>query len=408
VTVPQKLAIDGGTPTRTAPMPRWPSPGDEEVAAVTEVLRTGRLNYWTGVQGRTFEVEYASSVGRAHGIAVANGTLALELALRAFGIGPGDEVVVPARTFIATASVVISVGGVPVVADIEAESNCITAATIEAVLTDRTRAVIPVHLGGWPVDMEPIVRLAAQRGLVVIEDCAQAHGAERAGRPVGNMGSHAAAFSFCQDKIIPVGDGGMLVLDDDAAFERAWDYKEHGKSLEKVSDPGFGRTFTSFNWLVDSFGTNWRLDEMSASVGRVGLAKLRGWHAARTDNALRLAAGLADVPGLVTPLPPGDAVHAFYRLYGLVDPAALADGWDRDRVLRSIVAEGVPCQYGTCAEIYREEAFAKAGLGPAGRLSVAADVHERSVAFFVHPTLTAPDIDDTIAAVRKVMAVAAR
>jgi dTDP-4-amino-4,6-dideoxygalactose transaminase len=407
MTLHDALAIDGGAPVRTKPMPRWPAPGEEEIAAVTDVLRGGGLNYWTGSEGRGLEREYAEALGRRHGIAVANGTLALELALRAFEVGPGDEVVVPARTFIATASVVVAVGAVPVIADIEAESSCVTAATVASVLTERTRAVIPVHLGGWPVDMGPIVALAEQNGLVVIEDCAQAHGGARAGLPVGAMGGHAGAFSFCQDKILPTGEGGMLVLDDDDAYERAWDYKDHGKSLSKVSDPAFTGAGTSYKWLVDSFGTNWRMDEMSAAVGRVGLRKLSGWHEARTKNALRLAAGLADLPGVTIPLAPEGATNAFYRLYGLVEPERLAVGWDRDRILAAIAAEGVPCQYGSCAEIYREEAFARAGFGPADRLPVASDVHERSVAFFVHPTLTPDDIDDTIEAVRKVMAVAA-
>jgi hypothetical protein len=404
----RQLAIDGGPPVRTAPMPRWPAPGESEIAAVTQVLRSGRLNYWTGTEAHAFEEEYAASLGRVHGIAVANGTLALELALRAFGIGPGDEVIVPARTFIATAGSVVAVGARPVVADIDSESNNLTAETAAAALTDRTRAIIPVHLGGWPVDMEPVLALARERQLVVIEDCAQAHAGTYRGRPVGALGSHAAAFSYCQDKILPTGEGGMLVMDDNAAYERAWDYKDHGKSLARVNDPAFHGAGTSYQWLVDSFGSNWRMDEMSAAVGRVGLQKLPEWHDARTTNALRLAAALEGTPGLHIPLPGPETEHAFYRLYGRIPTEQLAPGWSRDRILQAIAAEGVPVQYGTCAEIYREAAFAAAGLAPAGRLPVASTVHETSVAFFVHPTLTEADVDDTATAVRTVMAVAAR
>ncbi|MFU8891965.1 MAG: DegT/DnrJ/EryC1/StrS family aminotransferase, partial [Anaerosomatales bacterium] len=309
----RRLAIDGGTPVRSVPMPTWPAPGDEEVAVATEVVRSGRLNYWTGEHGRTFEREYAEYTGRAHGIAVANGTLALELALRAFRIGQGHEVIVPARTFIATASAVVAVGAVPVVADIDPDSGCVTADTVDAVVTPFTRAIIPVHLGGWPVDMDPILELAAPRDLVVIEDCAQAHGAAYRGKPAGNLGSHAATFSFCQDKVIPVGEGGMLVLDDEEAYERAWAYKDHGKSLRKVEAPDDAGRGTAFRWLVDSFGSNWRMAEILAAVGRVGLSKLPEWHAARTRNALRMAEGLAGVPGLRVPLPPEGSEHAFYR-----------------------------------------------------------------------------------------------
>ena len=402
------LAIDGGTPVRTAPLPAWPSPGAEEIAAVAEVARSGRLNYWTGEQGKRFESEYAKTLGRTHGIAVANGTLALELGLRAFGIGPGDAVVVPSRTFIATASAVVAVGAVPICADIDRDSSNMTADTVAEVLTERTRAIIPVHLGGWPVGMDGIMRLAAERDLVVIEDCAQAHGATYRGRPVGSLGSHAAAFSFCQDKVLPVGDGGMLVLDDDAAYEAAWSYRDHGKSHRKVHDPEFMSGSTSFKWTVDSFGSNWRLDEFSAAVGRVGLSKLPEWHAKRTRNALRLAQGLSGIPALRVPLPADDSAHAFYRFYTYVVPDALAPGWDRDRITAAITAEGVVAQYGGCAEIYREEAFVSAGLAPSHRLPVAAEVHETSLAFLVHPTLGDAEIDDTIAAVRRVFEVASR
>lgn len=402
------LAIDGGTPVRTLPLPGWPAPGAEEIAAVSDVLATGRLNYWTGEQGRLLEAEFAQFTQRTYGIAVANGTLALELALRAFGIGEGDEVIVPSRTFIATASSVVAVGATPVVADIDGDSCNLTAETVTGVISSRTAAVIAVHLAGWPVEMNPIAALAQKHGLIVIEDCAQAHGGAAQDRPVGSLGSHAAAFSFCQDKIIPAGDGGILVLDDADAYRRAWEYKDHGKSLAKLNDAAFMGEPASFRWLHDSFGTNWRLDEMSAAVARTGLAKLPAWHAARTRNATRLAAALAGVSGLRVPLPNADVSHAFYRLGAFLDPERLADGWNRDRVLQAIRAEGVPVQYGSCAEIYREKAFVTSGLGPAQRLPSAARVHDTAVSFFVHPTLTADDTDDAAAAVRKVLAVACR
>ncbi|NTU70928.1 MAG: DegT/DnrJ/EryC1/StrS aminotransferase family protein [Coriobacteriia bacterium] len=400
------LAIDGGTPVRTTPLPSWPAPGDEEVAAVTAVLRSGKLSYWTGEQCRRFEAEYAQTLGRAHGIAVANGTLALELALRAFEIGPGDEVVVPARTFIATASAVVAVGARPVCADIDPDSSCLTAQTVRAVLSDRTRAIIPVHLGGRPVDMDPILALAEERGLVVIEDCAQAHGALYRGRPIGSLGTHAAAFSFCQEKVLPTGEGGMLLLDDEQAHRRAWSYKDHGKSYEKVNDAAFMSEPGMFKWMVDSFGSNWRMDELAAAIGRVGLSKLPDWHAVRTRNATRLAAGLSGIKSLHIPIPELDCEHAWYRLYAYVVPESLAPGWDRDRVAAAISAEGIPAHYGGCAEIYREQAFIAAGLAPATRLPNAAQVHETSLAFLLHPTLADADIDDTITAVRKVLEVA--
>jgi dTDP-4-amino-4,6-dideoxygalactose transaminase len=384
----------------------WPSPDAEEIAAVTAVLTSGRLNYWTGEQGHLLEQEFSAYLGRGHAIAVANGTVALELALRAFGIGVGDKVVVPARTFIATASAVVAVGATPVVCDVDPMSGNMTAESVSAVLDASVRAVIPVHLGGWPVDLDPILELAERHDLVVIEDCAQAHGGAYRGRPIGAGPSHAAAFSFCQDKIIPVGDGGLLVLDDEAAYTRAWEYKDHGKSLAKLNDPEFMGEPAAFRWLHDEFGTNWRLDEMSSAVARVGLTKLRSWHDTRTAHARRIAEGLSDARGIRVALPGDGTEHAFYRLYATIVPEELASGWNRDRILQAVLAEGVRVQYGSCAEIYREGAFVKHGLGPEQRLPKAARLDETSLAFFVHPTLCDQDIDDTVTAVRKVLGVA--
>ena len=401
------LAIEGGTPVRTHPWPAWPQLGEAETAAAERVLRSGRLSYWTGQEGRTLEREYADALGRRHSVAVANGTLALELALRAFQVGPGDDVVVPARSFIATASCAVTVGATPVFADIDPHSGNVTAKTVEAALTPRTKAVIAVHMGGWPVDMDPLMALAAKRGLIVIEDCAQAHAAVYREKPVGSLG-HCAAFSFCQDKIITSGEGGLLALDDQDAYIRAWEYKDHGKSLAKLSDPEFGGRSTAFKWIHDSFGSNFRLPEVEAAMVRTQLVTLEQTHTRRTHNAMRLARSLDHTRGIQVPLPTTNCRHAFYRLYAQTVPEELAPGWDRDRITAAIAAEGIPVQYGSCAELYREEAFHNARLGPSHRLPGAAQSHETSMAFFVHPTVTDADIHDAVLGVRKVMAVAAR
>ena len=386
---------------RAVPMPGWPSPSEAQIAAAERVLRSTRINYWTGEEGLLLEREYAAALGRAHAVAVANGTVALELALRAFEIGAGDDVVVPARTFIATASAVVAVGATPVVADIDPDSGNLTAETVAEALTDGTRAVIPVHLGGWPVEMDPLLELARDRGLTVIEDCAQAHGARYRGRTVGSIGD-AGCFSFCQDKVISAGEGGLVAFDDQGAYASAWEYKDHGKSLVRLGTDNDGAP-GSFRWIHDSFGSNFRLPELEAALTRVGLAELPTAHTRRSTFARRLAAGLRDVSGIRVPLPPAYSEHAFYRLYAFVEPDALGPGWDRDRVLAAILAEGVSAQYGSCAEIYREQAFASAGLARPDRLPGAARAHDTSLAFFVHPTLSELDIDDTVAAVRKVM-----
>jgi dTDP-4-amino-4,6-dideoxygalactose transaminase len=399
----QQLAIDGGAPVRSAPFAPWPYFPQDEIEPVTRVLASGKVNYWTGEEGRNFEREFASHSGCRYAVALANGTVALELALYVLGIGSGDEVVVTARTFIASASCVIMRGATPVIADVDPDSQNVTAETIRAVLSPRTKAIIAVHLAGWPCDMDPILELARECGLKVIEDCAQCHGASYWGRPAGSLGD-VAAFSFCQDKIMTTGgEGGMLTTNDPHLWEKAWAFKDHGKSWDAVYNrahpPGF-------RWLHESFGTNWRLTEMQAAIGRVQLQKLPDWLRTRQGHAQALTSGFAAFPGLRVTAPPADFSHAYYKYYVFVRPERLSPGWDRDRIMAAINAEGIPCFSGSCSEIYLEKAFADAGLGPAGRLPVAKELGETSLMFQVHPTLAAADIEDTILAVGKVMAVA--
>jgi dTDP-4-amino-4,6-dideoxygalactose transaminase len=308
--------------------------------------------------------------------------------------------VVPSRTFIATASCVVARGARPVVADVAADSGNLTAETVAAVLTPRTRAVIPVHLAGWPCDMDPILALAASRGLRVVEDCAQAHGATYKGRPVGSFGD-CAAFSFCQDKIMTTGgEGGMLVMDDEALRRRAWEYKDHGKSWDATHDrehpPGF-------RWLHESFGSNFRMTEMQAAIGRRQLAKLPDWLARRRANADFLAAGLGKIRGLRVPRPGGEVAHAWYKFYAFIEPDLLLPDWDQARIIEAVDAAGIPCRSGSCSEIYREKAFSDAGLAPAMPLPIAARLGRTSLMFLVHPTLSAADMEATVAVVARVM-----
>ena len=400
-----KLAIKGGQPMRTKPFPPWPIFEQDEIDAVGAVLASGRVNYWTGEECQRFEEEFAAFSKTRHAISLANGTLALELALYMLDIGPGDEVIVPARTFIASASCAVACGAVPVVADIDPVSQNLTAGAVLQALTLRTRAIVAVHLAGWPCDMDPIVALARERGIKVIEDCAQAHGATYKGRPVGGLGD-CAAFSFCQDKIMTTGgEGGMLVLNDTGLWQKAWAYKDHGKSYEAV----FNRRHPpGFRWLHESFGSNFRMTEMQAVIGRRQLAKLPQWLAARRRNAALLDAGFADISGLRVVTPPAGIEHAYYKYYVFVEQEMLAPGWDAIRILEAINAEGVPCFAGSCGEIYRERAFTDRGWGPARRLPVAQLLGETSLMFTVHPTLGEAEMADTINAVRKVMQTAMR
>jgi dTDP-4-amino-4,6-dideoxygalactose transaminase len=397
------LAIDGGHPVRREAFAPWPYYAPDEIEAVTRVLASGHVNFWTGRECVQFESDYAQYAGVRHAITLANGTLALELALYALGIGPGDEVVVPSRTFIASASCVVARGARPVVADVDPESQNFTADTIRAVLTTRTRAIVAVHLAGWPCEMAPIMELARERGLYVVEDCAQAHGASYQGRPVGSFGD-AAAFSFCQDKIISTGgEGGMLLTNNTALWEKAWAYKDHGKSYDAV----FRREHApGYRWLHESFGSNWRMTEMQAAIGRLQLGKLDAWVAIRRSYAAILEESFATIPGLRITSPPPDVMHAYYRYYAFLELDKLRQGWDQTRVIAAIHAEGAPCFVGSCSEIYREKAFTELGWQPAQRHPAAKQLGETSLAFLVHPTLTEEDMHYICKAVAKVMRVA--
>jgi len=380
----------------------WPYFADEEIEVVERVLRSGKVNYWTGDEGRQFEKEFAEYVGSKHAIALANGSVALEAALKVLGVGPGDDVVTTSRTFIASASSAVMVGARPIFADVDRDSQNITAESIRMVLTPRTKAIIVVHLAGWPCEMDGILALARERNLKVVEDCAQAHGATYKGRPVGSIGD-VAAFSFCQDKIITTaGEGGMVCTNSTELWEAMWALKDHGKSYDAVYNrehaPGF-------RWLHESFGTNWRLTEVQSAIGRISLKKLPEWSAIRRKYAQMLTEQFIGLPGLRVTVPPEYMDHAYYKYYAFVRPDELRDGWTRDRIIEEIKAKGVQCFNGSCSEIYLEKAFPPEWR-PENRHTIARELGETSLMFLVHPTLNEKEIAATCETVKKVMSVA--
>ncbi len=382
----------------------WPFFAEDEIEAAARVLRSGKVNYWTGEEGKLFEREFAAFAGCERAIALANGTIALECALKALGVGMGHEVVTTSRTFIASASCAVMVGARPVFADVDRESQNITAESIQKVLTPRTRAIITVHLAGWPCEMDEILTLARERGIHVVEDCAQAHGATYRGRPVGSFGD-VAAFSFCQDKIMTTaGEGGMVTTNSEQIWKAVWSQKDHGKSYDKVHDrqhaPGF-------RWLHESFGSNGRLTEVQSAIGRVVLKKLPQWLETRRRHSELLTDRLALLPGLRVMTPAAHIQHAYYKYYLFVRPDKLRAGWTRDRIMKAVMAEGVPCFTGSCSEIYLERAF-PIEWRPGKRLPNARELAETSLVLLVHPTLTEDKILASCAAFDKVMAVATR
>jgi len=385
----------------------WPSFTQEEADAVSQVLLSNKVNYWTGTESREFEREFAKWADSKYAIAVGNGTLALDIALEVLGLQPEDEVIVTPRTFIASISSVVNAGAKPVFADIDENSGNISPQTIEAVITDKTRAIICVHLAGWPCDMDGIMALAEKYNLYVIEDCAQAHGAKYKGRSVGSIG-HFGAWSFCQDKIMTTGgEGGMVTTNDEALWRKMWAYKDHGKSYAAVYETEHA---PGYRWLHESFGTNWRITEMQSVIGSIQLTRMAEWTAKRTANAHAILQackpweqkGYLNVP--VMEQTPGfeDCTHAYYKLYVYVKPDNLPENWSRDRIINEINELGVPCYSGSASEVYLEKAFDNTGLRPEPRLPIAKQLGETSLMFLVHPTLLESEIKKTIQAIETV------
>lgn len=358
-------------------IPVWPVYTEGERKAVDRVLASGRVNYWGGQEGSAFEQEFATWCGVSHGLCVFNGTIALEIALRSCGIEQGDEIIVTPRSFLASASAVVAIGAIPVFADIDLDSGNLTAESIASVITDRTRGVVVVHLGGWPADMPAIMKLASEHDLKIVEDCAQAHGASINGQRVGSFG-HAAAFSFCQDKIMSTGgEGGMVITNDDQVCDNAWSLRDHGRNREMtlIDNHPFG-----FRWLQDRFGTNGRMTEMQAAIGRCQLRKVDKWLLKRAENARSLKEAMREIESIYVPSPEDHVTHAYYRF------SAIFKDFDcRDDVVQKLQSAGIPAAVGPCPEIYREKAFSNAGMIPLAPLPVAADLGKRSMVLPIHP-----------------------
>ncbi|RLL47442.1 DegT/DnrJ/EryC1/StrS aminotransferase family protein [Acinetobacter cumulans] len=379
----------------------WPSFTQAEADAVSKVLLSNKVNYWTGHECREFEKEFAQFAGTKHAVAVANGTVALDLALKALGIGAGDDVIVTSRTFLASASSIVTAGANPIFADVELDSQNISRRSIEAVITPNTKAIICVHLAGWMCDMDPIMQLAEEKGIFVIEDCAQAHGAMYKGKSAGSIG-HIGAWSFCQDKIMTTGgEGGMVTTNDEGLWKTMWSYKDHGKNFDSVYNkqhpPGF-------RWLHDSFGTNWRMMEMQAVIGRLQLKQMSEWTAKRNANMARIQAVFESSPYFTVAKPSNDYVHAAYKCYVQVNVDALPEGWSRDRIMAEISSQAVPCFSGSCSEVYLEKAFDGTAWRPKQSLPQAKQLGESSLMFLVHPTLSDASMQKTVDAITQVIA----
>ena len=378
----------------------WPSFSEEEANAVKNVLLSNKVNYWTGNECREFEKEFAVWSNSEYAIALGNGTLALDSALKALDIGFGNEVIVTSRTYIASVTSIVTAGAIPIFADIDKNSQNITTTSIRSLITKKTKAIICVHLAGWPCEMDEIIELANEFNLYVIEDCAQAHGAKYKSKPVGSIGN-IGCWSFCQDKIMTTGgEGGMVTTNDKSLWSKMWSYKDHGKSYKAVYEQ---KHPDGFQWLNESFGTNWRMTELQGVIGRIQLKRMSNWHSNRISNALKIWNTAKQCKGLRVPSIPDYIEHAAYKCYVFIKLEELKNGWGRDKVIKEINALGVPCYFGACSEVYLEKAFDNSGFRPKERLANAKELGQSSLMFLVHPTLTKNEIQQTCDAITSVM-----
>ncbi len=336
----------GGEPVRTKPFPSYPRITDGEVQAVVEVLRSGVLSSRRGTKTREFEEEFAKYVGVSHAVATSSGTTALQLALAAVGVGPGDEVIVPAYTFTSSATAVLMQNAIPVFADVDPLTYNLSAEDLERRVTPRTKAVVVVHLFGLPADMDPIMEMAEEHGLYVIEDCAQAHGARYKGRRVGSIG-HLGAFSFYESKNMMTGEGGMVTTDDDELAERVRMLRDHCeiRGLEEYMRRPDRR------WpLVNMLGYNYRMTELQAAIGLVQLRKLDAMNERRRRLARLMSEGLRRVAGVSPPHVPEYAYHVYHVYCCRYSEGEV--GVPRDLFVEALRAEGVPASPGYTRPLY--------------------------------------------------------
>jgi dTDP-4-amino-4,6-dideoxygalactose transaminase len=352
----EKLAIEGGPKAVTNKLVMWPQFDEKAIQAVVEVLRSGKVNYWTGRKGMEFERKFAEWQGSRYGIAVSSGTAALHVALSALGIGPGDEVIVPSYTFIATSFAVVQAGAIPRFADVNLEDHCISVESAERLINERTRAIIPVHLYGNVCDMDPILELARKYNLWVIEDNAEAFGGVYKGRKTGTLG-HIAACSFCQNKTFTTGgEGGMVTTDDEELAWQARSFRDHGYDVKERLN--LLELEQKLPYIHNMVGWNYRMTEMQAAIGLAELERMDTWNLpTRRRNAYILINALRQRPEYVKffPVDTPERQNGWYVLAFSLEIEKM--NCTIQQFVQAAVAEGAPCWKVFWPQCHTERAF---------------------------------------------------
>jgi len=337
-----KLAIHGGIPVRTAPWPSWPIYGDREIELLTEVVKSGRWGF--GPKEEEFAAKFAAYQGAKHGICVSGGARALEVALRALGVGPGDEVIVPALTFVGTVEGAWAIGAVPILVDVDPDTYTIDPAKAEEAITSKTKAIIPVNICGCMPDMDAIMEIADKHDVFVVEDAARAHGSRWKDQGAGTIG-HLGGFSLQASKAVNCGEGGIILTSNDILAEKCWSYRNNGRLR-----PGF---------IIKEhvFGRHYRISEFQAAVALAQLERLDEQVNRRQENALYLSERLAEIEGIRPMKRDPRITRQNYYTYVFRYDADGFGGVPRDRFVEALEAEGIPFSAGTDSILQEEPLF---------------------------------------------------
>jgi dTDP-4-amino-4,6-dideoxygalactose transaminase len=374
----------------------WPQFTDKMISRVSEILKSGKVNQWTNPVVKEFEDKFSNYFDCKHSVAVFNGTVALELCLKTLDLKEGDEIIVTSRTFLASATCGAWYGIKPVFVDVDLNSQNITLESIKQGITEKTKAVILVHLAGWPCELEEICKYCKENNIWVIEDCAQCHGAKYNNKYAGTWGD-INAWSFCQDKIISTcGEGGMVTTNNLELYKRAWSLKDHGKGYDTV----FNKPHQNgFRWLHEEIGTNWRMLPIQAAIGIESLDELSNWVEHRRNIASIYNENLKNMNGVRLTIPSDNIFHSYYKYYFFINPENFKIS--RDELIEQINKNGVFCQIGSCGEIYKEKALEK--YKPDIDLPNAKQLFETAMLLKCDPLITVEEANSNINIVKQIL-----
>lgn len=377
----------------------WPFYSNKIANSVKNTIKSGKVNYWTGNLCSKFEKNFSKFINIKYSCSISNASVGLEMALNALDIKKNDEVIVPSRTYITSASAILRVNAKPIFADIEKNSLNIDINSIKKNINRNTKAIICVHLAGYPCDMKNILKIAKKNNLKVIEDCSQAHGAMIKNRSVGSFGD-ISVWSFCNDKIISTGgEGGMIACNNKTIYKKIWSIKDCGRSYDKIRKK---TTKVGYRWLYDSIGTNFRMTEMQAAIGIIQLKELKSYLIKRNKNAKILYNALKNINFIEFQNVDKKLYHAYYRFSILINNTKIKKNHSRDTILKQLINNKIPATVGVCPELYKEKVFHKFRKKHFDRY-YAKEVGKNIICFSVDPSISEQNMQSISHKIKRIM-----